>query len=422
MIQDKTIPGAYISVTGIPKSSSTIKKRGVVLIPLSLGYGPVKQIIPLDYNTDYSSLLGEFPEAVAIALKTGAKVAIYRLNDGEKAVATSSGVTFTAKYPGTKGNLISFEIEDNTTSYLCRVNFNSKLVWEKNVATLDDLNPCPYGTFSGSSICACNLTPLEDGSDDALELADYSAFITAAESYDYTVIASDTSDTQVKALLCNFIKEQRKNNYFVQCVLSSYSAANNEGVISVKNGYIDTLGNTCPANTCVYYIAGITATADASTSNTFHVVLDAKTPAPIYSTEDISQAITDGEIVFCQKGGKVVVLTDINTLTSYTDGKNKDFSKNKIIRVLDTLCGSVKQVFENSYIGKVSNDDDGRDLFKADVVKILDNLVLMRAISRFDPEKDIEIQRGDGSDSVVVNLAVLPTDAMEKLYLTLHVN
>ena len=66
--------------------------------------------------------------------------------------------------------------------------------------------------------------------------------------------------------------------------------------------------------------------------------------------------------------------------------------------------------------------DNGRNLFKADIIDYLNKLQNMAAVQNFDSTTDIEVLAGEAIDAVVVNLAIQPVDAMEKLYMTVNVD
>ena len=121
-----------------------------------------------------------------------------------------------------------------------------------------------------------------------------------------------------------------------------------------------------------------------------------------------------------RSGERVVIEQDINSLTKFTSTKPKDFSKNRIIRTLDEICTNTTQTFETSFLGKVSNNEYGRDLFKANRVSYLAGLETQNMIRDFDPN-DLVLKQGDEKDAVLMNLYVTPVDAMEKLYMNLVV-
>ena len=68
----------------------------------------------------------------------------------------------------------------------------------------------------------------------------------------------------------------------------------------------------------------------------------------------------------------------------------------------------------------IFHDDDGRKLFKADLVAYANELQRLHAIQNFDVT-DIEILAGNDVDSVIANWNVQPVDSMEKLYMQVNV-
>ncbi|MFC6262024.1 phage tail sheath C-terminal domain-containing protein, partial [Levilactobacillus fujinensis] len=142
---------------------------------------------------------------------------------------------------------------------------------------------------------------------------------------------------------------------------------------------------------------------------------------PKRSNEQTIDALNAGQIVFTtRRDGTVVVEQDINSLVTETKDKSKDFRKNRVVRVLDTITTNTHDAFESRFIGKVANNDTGRSLFKSDRVSYLTGLQDAGAIDTFSAD-DLVISPGEDSDAVVVNLAVTPLDSMEKLYMTVNV-
>ena len=110
------------------------------------------------------------------------------------------------------------------------------------------------------------------------------------------------------------------------------------------------------------------------------------------------------------------VLTDINTYTSYTKQKNKDFALNQVMRVLDQLATDLANLFNKTYLGKEQNDDEGRKALWADAVFLHKEYQRIRAIQNFKSE-DIPVPtQGTEKTAVLYNETVQPTCCMEKLY------
>ena len=87
-----------------------------------------------------------------------------------------------------------------------------------------------------------------------------------------------------------------------------------------------------------------------------------------YKQSQLETAIKDGEFTFHKVGDNVNVLEDINSFTSITKDKNEDFQSNQVMRVLDQVANDIAVLFNNQYLGKVQNNDDGRISFWSDLV------------------------------------------------------
>lgn len=78
-------------------------------------------------------------------------------------------------------------------------------------------------------------------------------------------------------------------------------------------------------------------------------------------------------------------------------------------------------VFATKYIGRVPNDDPGRNALWMDLVKINQELQKLRAIENFK-DTDVIVYQGDTKKAVVVEMAVTPVNAMSKLYMTVTIS
>ena len=123
---------------------------------------------------------------------------------------------------------------------------------------------------------------------------------------------------------------------------------------------------------------------------------------------------------FIPNNGKVKVESDINTLVTYTTLKQKDFSKNRVLRVVDGICTDIKTVFDSSYAGYESNNTDGRNRFKASICEYMTELQKQGAVENFVSD-DVVVSAGKDKDQVMVELRVQPIDSMEKADITVKV-
>jgi sulfur carrier protein ThiS len=290
------------------------------------------------------------------------------------------------------------------------------------VKTAADLVSNSFVDFSGKGDLTVSAgLKLAGGENKAATGEDYADFLKELELHEFNVLAMPVNDPAIKAVTKEFVRRLREEDgRKIQAVLPDYKEADYEGIISVKNGvYIK--NNVHVSNIeATSYVAALTASAGYAASNTYAEYEGAINVDCRYSDREIITAIQDGEIVFIKNGEKILVEQDINTLKTFIDGKKSDFRKNRVIRVLDGINNRIKTRWEEVYIGKTSNNEDGRNLFKKDVLKILETLESEGALENVTID-DIDVEIGASKDSVLVKVNAQPVDAMEKIYMTVYV-
>ena len=430
--QNKVRAGAYINFESNKGSIGTLSDRGIVTMPLTMSFGAKKQIIELQPTDNFQelfgySLLDEKLLLIKEAFKCAKKVIVYRVNGGAKATKVAKNLTLTAKYEGSRGNDITVKLSEdineegtfNVTTYL-----DNTVVYEQKATSIDTLSNNPYVVFSGTGELAENAgIVLEGGNDADAVTQDYMDYFNAIEVLDFNTMALPVNDNTIKAATVTFIKRLRNDEgKKVQAVLADYPIADYEGIISVKNGVILSDKTVVDKVKATAYIAGITAGADVNISNTYKSYAQAVDVDTRYTNTEIVEALNQGEIVFISNGEKVIIEQDVNTLTTFTSKKDKSFRKNRVIRVLDSIANDIQKIFSKYYIGKVTNDDDGRTLFKSEVINYMNTLQGINAIMNFDSSTDITVQPANEKDSILVDAYIQPADSMEKLYMKVTLN
>lgn len=429
--QNKIRPGVYINYKSEARPLGQIGERGIVSLPLPLPWGPEKQIIAVEAGADTSAVLGypiTAPELLLVreALKRAKTLLIYRLNDGTKATGTAGALTATAKYGGVRGNDISIVVQtniDDNEKFDVLTLLAGREMDSQTVGSVEELQSNNLVDFSGTGeLTATAGVPLTGGADGSVTAQDYLDYLEAIEVHDFQTIGLTATDTVTKGVFASFVKRLRDDEgKKIQVVVENYPEADYEGVISVKNGVILSDGTMLTAAQAVAWVAGATAGAEANQSLTYDAYDGAVDVTPKYTNSQIITALKNGEFVFTGMDGRAVVEQDINTLHTFTPDKAKHFSKNRVIRVLDGLANDYMRVFSRSYIGKVPNNDDGRDLFKAECINITGLYQNIGAIQNFDSQTDIEVFPGNDTDAVLVNQWIHPVDSIEKLYFTITV-
>lgn len=446
-IQNKRRPGAYINVVGNGNPNESNLGRCLLISDLQLDWGKTG-VVELSPSSDFRAKLGiqlDDPKLSALkeTLKGAETVLFLNVNNGVKATGTdrTSPIDITAKYAGTKGNDITVTIEPipvgvgvgtpkeaNITTLFGTAIVDKQQVAIANIKDFtgnDYIDAVPSRTVSEFSPSKVSIK-LTGGTTVPKKVADM--MNDALENEHYAVVTTAGMDTgsNVHQLLVEAVKRLRENEGIkVRAVIPVGSNApvyNYEGVSMVDNGYVLGDGTVVPVKDAAGYFAGLSTSADARTSLTYRSVDDAIEASPKLNNDDTIAALNKGLIVFTTlRDQRVVIEQDINSLVKFTAERPKAFSKNRIIRTLDEICDNTSQTFLNSFLGRVSNDEVGRDLFKANRVTYLQQLQDSNIIQDFKPS-DITVKSGEDSDSILVDLAVTPVDSMEKLYMTIVVD
>lgn len=477
-MQNKVRPGVYINVKSDGKPTvATPLGRLLMFQNKPLGWGK-NGIIELTATSDFTALTGhnntdEVLAPVHEALKNAETVLL--LNDfigGAKATGTKSGVyTINAKYAGEQGNNINVSFvpnpavgDANTQDVTVTTIFGTKqvdqvkitlpkantdaiakagLTKEDQLEIHNDYVDITFGTpaevtselaakgeyplytaiFNGLTQSATNVT-LTGGTSGTNNVANDMDDYLENEFYAVATTAGWEESSNIHKLLAEEIKILRENvGIKVRAVIPNTTnvAYNYEGVSTVLNGYVLNDGTVISPNIATARFAGMSASATPDQALTYTQLDDAAEAKPKLNNDKTIEALNAGQIVFTTRAGsRVVIEQDINSLTKFTSEKSKDFSKNRIIRTLDEICTNTTQTFETSFLGKVSNNEAGRNVFKANRIGYLTGLQNQNMIRDFE-NSDLTLSQGDEKDAVLMELYVTPVDAMEKLYVNLIV-
>lgn len=436
--QNKVRPGAYLNFNSVPKSAMTVGDRGIVAIGLTLDWGKENELIEV-LSSDLldgtsRKLVGftafdEESKLLSGALSYAYKALVYRMNTGgDKASVEVGGVKATARYSGEFGNKILIAIvKDSATSLFDVVTYIAgEVVDTQRISAVGELEPNDYVEFAAGSgdLEAAAGSALTGGTNgNAVETTAYPAMFKLLQMARWQVLACLSTETTVKANVNSFIKQMREDEgRYVQAVVSAYDAADYEGVInSVCGAVINEVEFS--VQDFVSVVAGLTAGANFNQSNTARKISGASKIVGEKTDEEIKKGLAKGEFILSTAtNGDIKVEQDINSLHTFTKEKDYIFSKNRVLRTLDEIGTTTVMTWENSYMGKVDNDDTGRGLFKSDLVSYGRELQRLRGIQEFNGVDDITVQQGSNLDSVVCSWYVKPVDSMEKLYMTVNVN
>lgn len=436
----KTRPGTYINFVSTRHDTVGINSRGVVVIPLTKHtYGPVGEFISLNSDSPDAqmtklgySIYDNDPNRQMLlireAFKKAATVIVYRVSgeDGKSATATAGTepqITATAKYPGTRGNDLSFTVAKNPVNgFDVQVHLSgSKVAEYEGLTTIAELiaKDCPYITFSGDgNLTAVAGTNLTGGEDDNGDNADITSFLDAIEGVRFNTLCFPIEDAGLQASAKAKIKYMRENiGRGVQVVMPNTDSGDYEGVINVTNSVALGDDKLSEAEACAW-AAAATASAKNTVSNTYVEYEGATAVVKPKSHEEAVTAINNGEFFFSvSEAGAVVVEYDVNTLVTFTDGKDKTYRKNKVIRVLDTFAEALQLNFPPN---KYDNNEVGWDVMEGIGRTILRQFEDAGAITNVTYDGDFLVDReASRDDETYFNVGLQPVDSAEKLYFTI---
>lgn len=443
--QNKIRPGAYIKFQGVPSNDNIVGSRGIVTMAAPIGWGPEDELIKVTVADLYSNKLEKIlgfnvysasAKLFKAALENAHTLLVYRADKGgTKAsvqidVASNKKLKVTAKYAGTTGNNISISIKEafaggySVNTFLGSTQKDSQIVTD-----IKDLVANDFVTFEGEGVIAQTAvnTLLTGGANGTPTNQMYTEYLAKLKTTQFdTLAAFNIGDTELfnGGTIKEFIQEMRETRGIkCQAVINNYVAANYEGVISTYNQgvkYAD--GTELTAEEFVVWMAGATAGADVTESNTYKVVANAVEVTGNVLEDDIETLITSGYIIISKRrDGAIVVEKDINTLVNLRDDVTDAFKENKVIRLLDAVANHIALDFEQNYAGKVVQDANGRALFKASIISYLTELQNSGAIINFNSSTDVTVEAGEQVDAYYSEIYIQPTYSIDKLYMIVNV-
>ena len=443
--QNKIRPGAYIKFQGVPSNDNIVGSRGIVTMAAPVGWGPEDELIKVTVADLYSNKLEKIlgfnvysasAKLFRAALENAHTLLVYRADKGgTKAsaqidVASNKKLKVTAKYAGITGNNISISIKEAYAGgYSINTFLGSTQKDSQIVADIKDLVANDFVTFEGEGVIAQTAvnTLLTGGTNGTPTNQMYTEYLAKLKTTQFdTLAAFKIGETELfnGGTIKEFIQEMRETRGIkCQAVINNYVAANYEGVISTYNQgvkYAD--GTELTAEEFVVWMAGATAGADVTESNTYKVVANAVEVTGNVLEDDIETLITSGYVIISKRrDGAIVVEKDINTLVNLRDDVTDAFKENKVIRLLDAVANHIALDFEQNYAGKVVQDANGRALFKASIISYLTELQNSGAIINFNSSTDVMVEAGEQVDAYYSEIYIQPTYSVDKLYMIVNV-
>ncbi len=423
--QNKVLPGAYINFISAKRASLALSERGTAALALELDWGVEEEIFTVkveDFEKHSLKLFGypidsEKLKGLRDLFKNIHTAYLYKLNKGVKASNTFA----TALYGGVRGNDLKTVITTNVdepAKFDVMTMLGTEVVDSQTVAAVAELKANDFVTWKSDAVLEPTAgAPLTGGTNGEQPTGtEYQAFLDKIESYNFNTLGCLASDPLIASLYVAFTKRMReKVGAKFQTVVYQF-AADYEGVISVENEVVG-----AEPQSLAYWVIGVSAGCAVNKSNTNKKYDGEFTVNVDYTQTALEDALKTGKFIFHKVGDEVRVLEDINSLVTFSEEKNDDFSSNQAIRVLDQIANDIAVLFNTKYLGNVPNNQSGRISLWNDIVKHHQELEALQAIEDFKPD-DVIVEKGTGKKSVVVSDAVTVVNSMSQLYMTVTVS
>lgn len=256
----------------------------------------------------------------------------------------------------------------------------------------------------------------------AHDAADVTTALVTLKTVDFNVLVYPYVTSANQLAIATWVKAMvNDEGVGIQAVLADY-VADSEFIINVTHGIELSDETVLTAAQTTAWVGGVTAGASISQSNTGKKYVGAIDVSPRMTKTEMEAAVTAGEFIFkVDTAQNVTAVYDINSLTTVSVDKGKQFKKNRVIRTLQGINNDITEIFESNYVGKTNNTADGRSLLRATLIEYFNELQRLSAIQNFTAG-DVTVVAGTDSDAVVINCYIQPVDSIEKIYLTVNLS
>lgn len=458
---NKVLPGIYINYKSKPNLSATTGDRGTVAIARKMSWGPegkiqeitdmnnLKPYLGYDITADEMLFIREMTRGSSLTAGAS-KLLICRLPEQSAAKASLKigEMTVNAKYSGSRGNGISIivspildskytKLEDSGQEhyYQWKVEVlvdNSKVeefirgTWTggdtDKEALIEDFKDIESNwiTISGTGNLTNSVaTFLTGGTDGEVATSGHNDFLKELGKLTFNVVIYDGNDTVTKGAYKSFVTRMcvEEGKYCV-AVMANY-AADSEYCINVANSFTNEEGVALTVEQATWWVGGASSGANYNESLTYHKIPGATDVTPEYENTDLEKLLSKGNFLFFKLDGDILVLSDVNSFTSFTLDKNRSLSKNRVVRTLMQICNDLWLQYSKQYIGKVDVNDSGMKLVKGYGINYLNTIQANGGIQNFIPD-DFVVKQLD-VDALTIGLAVQPVDSLEKIYMEITI-
>lgn len=456
--EKKTRPGVYFRYENYGKPPVAGADDGKCAAAFRSNWGPLGQAAVLESSESIAKIYGnggangttdvpleQFKGGArlvyALRLGTGGACGSYTIQDAEN----EDVIRLTLKYPGSRKLAVTIRptLADPSVSELLILEGTEQLEKltfsnaENSVnALLSAFDEKGSGYFiltrlkeSTKKLASVDQAEITGGEDPTVNVGAYSKAFETLEAYRWNVLAIDTEDTAVHAVMQLFLNRIYQDGKFTMGVvgepstvdfdtrLQHASAFNDYQLVYVGNGFTDTSGNIYEGWRAAARVAGLIAGTPSNESITHRAITGAVECTELLTNNQHERAIRAGALMFSVSAANTVwVEQGVNTLVLPTAKEDEGWKKIKRTKVRFELFQRLNDTVE-PLVGRVNNDPDGR----MTVVQVSNGVcqtmaaegkLLAGAYVEIDPDNKPE---GDSAWFVVCADDI---DSLEKMYYT----
>ncbi|CAG9714701.1 phage tail sheath C-terminal domain-containing protein [Clostridium neonatale] len=152
-----------------------------------------------------------------------------------------------------------------------------------------------------------------------------------------------------KKKVADFIKSQRNDeDYPLKGVLANYKA-DHEAIVNFTG---DNLGDDITSEQYAAEVAMLLCTLGANESITNHI---AKNVTSCDIKDDNDTCVANGELFLFNNGNNIVFSRGVNSLQTIAPSQSETLTKIRIVETIDMVKADMREIFEESYFGKIGN-------------------------------------------------------------------
>ncbi|APH21452.1 phage tail sheath C-terminal domain-containing protein [Clostridium botulinum] len=291
-----------------------------------------------------------------------------------------------------KGDNAILIIKDDTDKNFNRVEYKNlaELELDKTKYTATNLQHIKDALLGNPNKVIVIRVDLEETITDALDI------IKGYYSTGWVSLASETK-TDYEALV-NWTKTRRDidKKTFRAVVYDPTTSPDHEGIVVLENTKVTFKDNTRGEKDGYEFLPtllGYIASAGTDAGTTYMVMENLKS---VLEPVNANQEIQAGKLILINDDNIVKIGLGVNSLTTFTQDKNEDFSLIEVIETIDLIKDDIRKTFKNNYIGKFKNKLDNQMLFVSAVNTYFSNLAVRDILDNsYNNESfiDIEAQR-----------------------------